>query len=445
MRTELGQLGEQETTDTGDGGAEHLELIRQLIVRFGAYAETLFDYHDFGFSREAVRDHIANVEAEIRRIQEGGTEGFLEIPAGVLREEFRSAWNSKKNLRYAAGALLMSSGVRTLVGPENRLRAIRLKMMYEVFLDTVDDLIDSDAYCFSDAFDLMRHCLDSLTAPSFDERFFQEELAARLAPDQRRMTDFLTCLAGAVRHGIWGSPQGRSLIRELARFQENWICGEAYTMFQKDPTVDIRAFLAAASRMPAPDAELNPWERASAWISHTAALALLDLCFADRPIAGETLEETLAGWFYFDATITLMNHMIDLRRDLDDGIANIFLIARGGEEVLNLRTVRGFRPVLTMDDYDAFLSRTAEFALRSLEHAWRSREDPDLFHPFLAVMAPVVMYTDETGIREDVLHAYLRMLAPAMRDALARGRTPVPTIPPGTRSGRTPSARTASL
>jgi hypothetical protein len=171
---------------------------------------------------------------------------------------------------------------------------------------------------------------------------------------------------------------------------------------------------------------------------------LLDLCFADRPISGEALAEALAGWFYFDATITLMNHMIDLRRDLDDGIANIFLIARGGEEVLNLRTVRGFEPALTMEDYDAFLSRTAEFAVRSLEHAWRSREDPDLFHAFLAVMAPVVMYTDDAGTREDVLHAYLRMLAPAMRGALARGRTQVPTIRSGTRSGRNRSGRTAS-
>jgi len=54
------------------------------------------------------------------------------------------------------------------------------------------------------------------------------------------------------------------------------------------------------------------------------------------------------------------------------------------------------------------------------------------------------MFVTEAGAREDVVHAYLRALAPLMRQAIAVGPAPVPTIPPGTRNGRSRSARTSS-
>ena len=434
--------GQGETT-AREVEPDHVQMIRRLIVQFGNYAEGLFDYHDFGFSREVVRHHITKVEAEIGRVFERGSEAFLEIPGEVLQAEIRDVWNSKKNLRYAAGALMMSS-LRNDIRVENRPRAIRLKILYEVYVDTIDDLIDTDGYSFSDALDLMRHCLGSLTRPRFDRQIFRDELSGRLSPVQRRMTEFLACLGQAVHRSIWESPQGPSLVGDLDRFQENWALGEAYTMYQKDPTLDVGAFLTGASRMDAPDQDLEPWERISGWISHTAALSLLDLCYADAPLSSKALEEHLAAWFYFDAVATLMNNVMDLQKDLEGGIANIFLIARGGPEVRELRTARGFRPALTTQDYEAFLGRTAELARRSLEHARRSCDDPDLFYPFLAVMAPVVMFVTEAGVREDVVHAYLRALAPLMRQASPMGPAPVPTIPPGTRNGRSRSARTSS-
>ena len=422
---------------------DHVEMIRRLIVHFGKCAEGLFDYHDFGFPREAVRDHISKVESEIRRILESGSEAFLEIPGEVLQAEIRDIWNAKKNLRYAAGALMMSS-LRDDIRPENRLRAIRLKILYEVYVDTIDDVIDTDEYSFSDALDLMRHCLGSLTRTRFDRQIFQEELSGRLSPIQRPMTEFLACLGQAVHRSIWESPQGSSLVGELDRFQENWALGEAYTMYQKDPTLDVRAFLTGASLMDAPAHDLEPWERISGWISHTTALSLLDLCYADAPMSSKALEEHLAAWFYFDAVVTLMNNVVDLQKDVEAGIANIFMISTGGAEVRELRMARGFRPAPTTQDYEAFLGRTAELARRCLEHAGRSCNDPDLFYPFLAVMAPVVMFVTEAGLREDVLHAYLRTLAPMMRQVIATGSEQAPTIPLDIHSGRNRSARTAS-
>ena len=158
----------------------------------------------------------------------------------------------------------------------------------------------------------------------------------------------------------------------------------------------------------------------------------------------EAFDAHMNAWFYFDAVVTLLNNVMDLWPDIEGGIANIFLIARGGEAVRGLRQVRGYRPTLSMKDYEAFLGRTAEFARRNLAYARTSFEDTDSFYPFLAVMGPIVMFADETGIREDMLHAYLRALAPLMRQELATRPPPIPTIPLGTRSGRTRSAHTAS-
>ena len=224
MQIDAEHPGNGETT-AREVEPDHVQMIRRLIVQFGNYAEGLFDYHDFGFSREVVRHHITKVEAEIGRVFERGSEAFLEIPGEVLQAEIRDVWNSKKNLRYAAGALMMSS-LRNDIRVENRPRAIRLKILYEVYVDTIDDLIDTDGYSFSDALDLMRHCLGSLTRPRFDRQIFREELSGRLSPVQRRMTEFLACVGQAVHRSIWESPQGPSLVGDLDRLQENWALGE---------------------------------------------------------------------------------------------------------------------------------------------------------------------------------------------------------------------------
>ena len=91
---------------------------------------------------------------------------------------------------------------------------------------------------------------------------------------------------------------------------------------------------------------------------------------------------------------------------------------------------------------EGFLERAAEFAGRLLMHAAASADDPEAFYPFIAVMAPLVMLTDERGTNEDLLHAYLRAFSRIVQRA--PGQRMDLTIPPRTRSGRTHSARTAS-
>src|SRR5437899_11476005 len=107
MQIDAGHLCQGETS-ARNVEPDHVEMIRRLIAHFGKYAEGLFDYHDLGFPREAVRNHISKVQAEIRRIEDMGSEAFLEIPREVLQSQIRDIRHAKQTLEYAPGALLMS-------------------------------------------------------------------------------------------------------------------------------------------------------------------------------------------------------------------------------------------------------------------------------------------------------------------------------------------------
>jgi hypothetical protein len=419
-----------------------LELIRGFLKEFGRRAESLVEYHPLGIDGPTIRRHMANIEAELARLRALGDRAFADVPPEVLRPEVLAAWNSKKNLRYATGSLMMTERFRADMSPENRTRAFSTKVLYECVLDALDDCIDTESYSFEDALDLMRHCVSALTTDSFDATSFREELRPRLAPEQRHMTDFLTALVAGTNHAIGKAPHGREMRGKLDRFHENWILGQAYTMYQKDPTFDVRAFLAACEQFPAPDEDLNGIERISGWISHTAAITLIDLCFVDHLLSPSAMAEHMTAWFYFDAVVTLLNNIADPSKDLDEGIANLFIIARAEGQLSGLRRVRGIRPSLTMSDYEAFLERAAEFAGRLLMHAAASGDDPEAFYRFIAVMAPLVMLTDEHGTKEDLLHAYLRAFSRVVAGSPER-RMEL-TIPRRTRSGRTRSGRTAS-
>ncbi|HEX9567497.1 MAG TPA: hypothetical protein VGA48_07895 [Thermoplasmata archaeon] len=434
----------QECKNACDQIASPILRIREYVGTFGRLAAELLNYHDLGIGPQTVRSHIANIDAELAHLEGLGDALFTGLPREIFRPEIMQACNSKKNLRYVAGAIMMTERFRDDLTPENRNRAISAKIAYELLLDTLDDLIDRGSYGFADALDLMRYALAPLTARTFEEEIFQDELRGRLAPEDRHLTDFLTAVVSATHRAIRTSPHGVELAGEFERIHENWTLGQACTMYQKEPTIDIRAFVTAASRFPAPAADVRGVERVSGWLSHTAAVTLLDLCFVDHLLSPEKMDEHLAAWFYLDAVPSYLDNIADLSRDIDDGIANLFLIARGGDAILDLRRVRGLRPKLAVADYESFLERTAEFCRRGLVHAAASHDGPDDFYPFIALMFPVVMFSDEHGVREDLLHAYLRCLDPAMRQARAGSAGAAITIPRGTRSGRSQSARTAS-
>ena len=49
---------------------EDLDLLSRTVLRLGGYAEGLFDFHDFGFDKAFLKDHITSVHANLKRLRE---------------------------------------------------------------------------------------------------------------------------------------------------------------------------------------------------------------------------------------------------------------------------------------------------------------------------------------------------------------------------------------
>jgi hypothetical protein len=78
-------------------------------------------------------------------------------------------------------------------------------------------------------------------------------------------------------------------------------------------------------------------------------------------------------------------------------------------------TLKGYNPRLTLEEYEKHLDRISALASRGLQVVAKDADDPDLFYPFITIMMPVVVMADWIGNRDDMLHAYLRGIAPAIR------------------------------
>src|SRR2546422_2106890 len=90
---------------------DDLDLLSRTVVRLGGYAEGLFDFHDFGFDKNSLRDHISNVHATLKRLKDVSPPGGLplrppNIPAGALWEDQSDGWDYPLRLRFAARATM---------------------------------------------------------------------------------------------------------------------------------------------------------------------------------------------------------------------------------------------------------------------------------------------------------------------------------------------------
>src|SRR5437762_4318352 len=64
---------------------EDLDLLSRTVLRLGGYAAGLFDFHDFGFDKASLRDHITNVHASLKQLKElAGSDG---VPLRPPRSE----------------------------------------------------------------------------------------------------------------------------------------------------------------------------------------------------------------------------------------------------------------------------------------------------------------------------------------------------------------------
>ena len=334
-------------------------------------------------------------------------------------EEADDTWNYGQTLRFAAGATMIAQRYRDRMTPENLKKALTAKILHHCQAGLLDDLIDTGRYTFIEAKDLYHHCLASMIDPDFEINTFRKELALSLNQEQLSMFDLMTNITAAFNKLFLDSPNGQDLFYEMVRIDERLLLGQALTMFQKQPIMDLPKLKRVASSLSSPAPDLKWHERISQCLSGASYYNLVDMCFLSEPVSPKEIRTTLESWFYYDLVITQLNHIVGVHKDLRSGIANLALIAMREDEVLGLGSLHGYTPSLTVRDYEEHLARIAEFSRRALSIATDGEEDAQLFYPFITLMIPVVMMADWIGNRDDMIHRYLQLIAPEVRRVTA--------------------------
>ena len=405
-----------------DIGAEDLELLTRFVMRLGGYAEGLFDYHNFGFPKSVLRGHIDSVRNDLRHLRDTLTGPTVNlrppnVPKDAIWEDGDETWNYGQTLRFAAGASMITERYRGRMSARNLRAAITAKVLHKCQAGILDDLVDQGRYAFIEAKDLYHHCFSSMIDPGFDINTFRKELALILKLEQLDMFDLVTNITATFNSLFQASPNGPDLFYEMERVDERVILGQALTMFQKVPTLDLQKLKRIATGFSAPDPDVKWHERLASYVSGATYYNLIDMCFLSEPVEPVELRATVASWYYYDLVIAHLNHIVGLHKDLRSGIANLALLSMRESEVVGLTSLQGYNPNLTMSDYEGQFARTAEFGRRALERTGNGASDPDQFYPFVTVMIPVVMMADWIGNRDDMIHGYLRHIAPAIRRA----------------------------
>jgi len=412
---------------------EDLELLTRFVSKLGGYAEGMFDYHDFNFPKAALRGHIDSVRGDLLRLRESLHEATVSlrpptIGRDVVWDEADQSWNYGQTLRSAGGITMISQYYRERMTPENLRRAMTAKVLHHCQAGLLDDLIDTGRYTFIEAKDLYHHCLASLVDPGFEINAFRKELALSLNQDQMSVFDLMTSITSAFNQLYQDSPHGNDLFYEMERINDRHILGQALTMFQKHPNIDLPKLRRVAMGLSGPDSDLRWTERLSPYLSGVPYYNLIDMSFLIEPPSRREIDAMLRTWFYYDLVITNLNHIVGLHKDLRAGIVNLALLSVRESEVLNLTSPQGFNPGLTIRDYEELFTRTAEFSNRALRAAMASLEDEKLFYPFITIMIPVVLMADWIGNRDDMIHQYLGLIAPSIREAAAQALAEAPAV-----------------
>ena len=416
-----------------DISPDDLELLTKFVLRLGGYAEGLFDYHDFGFPKVALKSQITRVTDELRRMRESIHGSALSLrppglPEDAMWEEADELWNYGQTLRFAAGAMMITQRYESRMTSQNLRRSMTAKVLHHCQAGLLDDLIDTGRYTFIEAKDLYHHCLASMIDPGFDINTFRKELALSLNQEQLGMFDLMTNITAAFNRLFLESPNGQDLFYELQRVDDRLILGQALTMFQKHPTMDLPKLKRIAAGLSAPDPDLRWHERISQALSGATYYNLIDMCFLSEPVSPQELQGTVNSWYYYDLVITRLNHFVGVHKDLRSGIANLALIAMRENELVNMPGLAGYNPNLTMRDYEEHSERTAEFSRRALAHATKELGDGTLFYPFVTIMIPVVMMAEWIGNRDYMIHSYLRAISPSIRESVRDRGMDVSTV-----------------
>ncbi len=406
---------------------EDIDLVSRTVLRLGGYAEGLFDHMQFGFDKATLRSHITNVYSMLKDMKDVPVSGGISlrppnVPPGAFFEDQGEIWNYLQALRLAAGATMLSEFYRPYIRPENLQKAMTAKILFECQGGILDDLIDKSSYSYLEAKDLYHLVFSSMIDPDFDTTVFMKRLMTMLRQEQVPMFDLINSITRGV-NVLWNnSPNGSRYFYQMEVLNDRVALGQALTMFQKEPNFSITRMEKVATSFYAPHEGLAWWEKIGGHIAGVARYNFVDMAFSDHPFDGRNMDKLMAGWYYLDSTITLMDHVSGIYKDLQAGIANLSLISMRERELRELTSVRGYNPQLTIDDYDRHIRRIASLTADGLRYADEDLEDETLFYPFIAIMIPVVMLADWIGNRDDMIQKYLQAIAPVIRDHASNGR-----------------------
>lgn len=412
---------------------DDLDLLARTVVRLGGYAEGLFDFHDFGFDKNSLRDHISSVHATLKRLKDVSPPGGLplrppNIPPGAFWEDQGEVWNYLQSLRFAAGATMVTEQYSPYMTPENVQRSMTAKIFRECVIGILDDLIDKGNYSYLEAKELHHMVLSSMLDPDFEPASFTKRLVTMLRQEHIPLFDLISSTVRGFNI-LWNlSPHGHDYFYQMEIMDERVALGQAVSMFEKEPNFSMVRMERIAENFYAPDDSMKWWERLASHISAASRHNVIDMAFTDRVYDLPRMKNFLAGWYYYDSAITLLDHIVSIHHDLRNGIANLSLIAMRENELRGLASIRNYNPHLTIEDYDGQLQRIADLTSKAIRFATSDIQDETLVYPFMTIMMPVVMMADWIGNRDDMIHTFLEAIAPTIKHVAGNGTVPTRAI-----------------
>ncbi len=270
--------------------------------------------------------------------------------------------------------------------------------------------------------------LSTMLDPDFDSTSFMKRLVTMLRQDQIPLFDLINNIVRGF-NVLWNhSPHGPDYFYQMEIMDERVALGQALSMFEKEPNFSIGRMERISEKFYAPDDTMHWWEKLGGHVSAASRHNLIDMAFTDQAYDLRRMKNFLAGWYYYDAAVILMDHVVSIHQDLRSGIANLSLIAMRQDELRELTSLKNYNPHLTIEDYDAHLRRIAALTSKAIHLATSDVRDELLVYPFMTIMMPVVMMADWIGNRDDMIHTFLEAIAPTIKRVANNGNASTQAI-----------------
>src|SRR2546428_8394155 len=123
-------------------------------------------------------------------------------------------------------------------------------------------------------------------------------------------------------------------------------------MYEREPDIWIGGMDKTTGQFYAPDDSMRWGKKRGGHVAAASRHNLIDMAFTDHSYELRRMKNFMAGWYYYDAAVILMDHVVSIHHDLRNGIANLSLIAMREKELRDLTSLKNYNPHLTIEDYD---------------------------------------------------------------------------------------------